>query len=205
MARRTLPALAAVAALALAGCSNSAEKAAPKPPPPPPSTSATTPPAPRPHVPPATGPLLAGTGYSLHAPRGWRVRGRLPDQPLVQVAATAPPDRSGYAPNLNVIVSNTGVDMPDEAQLKAISATIVREIHTIAPKVQVNPTTTIAGQPALDHEALASKNGQQYALHQFVVFRDGKAYTITFTFGRSATAAQRNAVIDPVLSSWKWR
>lgn len=203
--RRTAPALVLSVALAVTGCGGDGDQDAREPSSSAPSTS--EPAAPWEDAAPAQGLAMAGTGYTFKAVKGWTnaTKGAKAVNQLVEVAASAAPDASGFATNVNVVVSNAGVQQPDEEQLDEISAAIGKELVKLVPQLKVNEQTEVAGQPALDHEGAAARDGVNYYIHQFVTFKDGKAYTITFSFSRAATPAQRTAVIHPVLASWAWK
>lgn len=197
--RRTTPLLALAAVLVLGGCGKEApvHQATPSAP----SSS------PTPRAAPATGPLLSGTGYAFHLPRGWEQRTReyKRAEKEIEVAGADAPDASGIADAVKVRVTDSAVAEPDDTQLQEISTTITRELRTRIPKLVVNHPTEIADQPALDHEGALAQQGTPYYIHQFIAFKGGKAYAITFQFSRATTGKQRSEIIGPVLASWTWR
>lgn len=156
---------------------------------------------------PATGRSFSGKGYSFKAPEGWRdaTRSAKDLNKLVEVAAAAAPDDSGFATNLNVVVADAGVDEPNAQLLAQVSDAIKKRLSGLVPKLKVNPQTEVSGRPALHHEGAASKSGVNYYIDQYVAFDDGNAFTITFSFGRDKTARQRAAVVGPVLAGWTWK
>lgn len=196
--RRTAPLLALAVVLALAGCGKAGE------PDKKPTTSAPTSTAPT--VQPAQGPELKGTGYRFHLPKGWEEHTAeyKRAEKEIEVAGSDVPDATGIADAVKVRVTDAKIDEPDEDQLEEISKTVTKELSSAIPKLLVNDPIEIDGQPALDHEGAATADGAKYYTHQFIAFKDGKAYAITFQFSRAATGKQRAAVIEPVLASWKW-
>lgn len=155
---------------------------------------------------PAAGKQFEGQGFSFNAPKGWTDATAKAKElnSLVELAAAAAPDDTGFATNVNVVVADAGVEQPNEQQMQQISDAIEKRLTSLVPKLKVNGTTKVADQPALDHEGAATKSGVNYYIHQFVAFREGKAYTITFSFSRQHKPAQRQQVIDAVLASWSW-
>lgn len=204
---RTAPALALAIALALSGCGGAEEKQdAPRSP----ETStptATEPASPWEGTPPAQGMALNGDGYSFNAVKGWTdaTKEAKAVNQMVQVAASAAPDATGFATNVNVVVSDAGVEEPTDEQMTQISGAIKKELVKLAPRLKVNEQTRVAGQPALDHEGAASREDVDYYIHQYVAFRERKAYTITFSFSRATTPEQRTGIINPVMASWTWK
>jgi hypothetical protein len=160
-----------------------------------------------PAVRPANGKQFRGDGFVFRTPKGWTNATRKARElnPLVKLAAADAPDDTGFATNVNVVVADAGVQEPDEEDLEQISAAIQKRLTSLVPKLEVNDTTEVAGQPALSHEGAAAKSGLRYYIHQFVAFNEGKAYTITFSFSRQTKPAERDRVTDAVLASWTWR
>jgi hypothetical protein len=158
------------------------------------------------HAKPADGRTFRGQGFSFRAPKGWTDETEKAQQlnQLVDLAAAAAPDRSGFATNVNVVVSDAGVEDPSDDQLRQISAAIKSRLSTLVPELTVNPLTQLDGRPTLDHEGPATKQGMPYYIHQYVAFDAGNAYTVTFSFSRESKPAQRQQVIDQILASWSW-
>lgn len=155
---------------------------------------------------PATGRSFSGKGYTFKAPEGWTDATRQAKDlnSLVEVAAAASPDDSGFATNMNVVVADSGVDEPNAELLRQVSDAIKKRLSDLVPELRVNAQTEISGKPALHHQGAATKSGVEYYIDQYVAFDDGKAFTITFSFGRDKTADQRAAVVGPVLAGWAW-
>ncbi len=201
--RRTLPVLALSLAMALTGCGGDEEPKGGAT-----SSSATESPAvPWDDAEPAVGREMSGTGYTFKAPKGWidATENAKAVNQLVEVAASDEPDETGFATNVNVVVSDAGMEEPDEDQLKDVSDAIQKELVKLAPKLRVNEPTELEGQPTLDHEGAAVREDIRYYIHQYVAFKNRKAYTITFSFSRAKTGKERAAVINPVLASWSWK
>lgn len=208
--RRTAPALALALALALTGCGGEEEEKKDTAKSPETSTSsptATEPASPWEGTAPAQGLALGGDAYGFKAVKGWTdaTKDAKAVNQMVQVAASAAPDATGFANNVNVVVSDAGVEEPSDDQMSQISAAIKKELVKLAPQLKVNEPTELAGQPALDHEGAAARKDVKYYIHQYVAFRQGKAYTITFSFSRATTPQQRAGIINPVMASWTWK
>lgn len=171
------------------------------------TTGASRAPAPWADTEPADGKEFRGHGFSFRAPRGWTdetAKARQLNQ-LVDLAAAGAPDRSGFATNVNVVVSDSGVDEPTDEQLGQVSQQIRKRLASLVPRLTVNRTTELAGRPTLDHEGAANKSGVGYYIHQYVAFKDGNAYTITFSFSPTTKPGKRQQVINAVMASWAWR
>ena len=204
-----LPALLGVALL-LGGCGGSGTTAA--------SSTATTSSAGSPSSPassgsdpvpaptytqkPAAGPKFSGKGYAFHTPQGWTDATKRAKKlnAMVALAATDKPDSSGFATNVNVVVADAGVQQPSSAQLTEISQAIKKRLKSLVPRLRVDPTTSVDGAVALHHEGPATKSGVKYYIDQYVAFQDGKAYTVTFSYGRTTSTKQRAKVSGSVLS-----
>lgn len=156
---------------------------------------------------PAGGKLFEGHGFGFRAPEGWTDATQKAKElnQLVDLAAAAAPDKTGFATNVNVVVADAGVEDPTPDQLEEVTKAITSRLDALVPKLEVNPTTALDGRPTLDHEGAATKAGVNYYIHQYVAFEGRNAYTITFSFSREASPKQRQQVINEVMASWSWR
>ena len=66
-------------------------------------------------------------------------------------------------------------------------------------------STRGAGAPAVHQEGNANSSGTKFYLVQYFVIYKGKNYGLTFAFPKSASAGEREKVVQPVLASWKWK
>jgi hypothetical protein len=198
MRLRSLAVVGLVAALTftLAGCFSpspsapSTESSAP-------STDETAPPAIS--VEPATGELIAGTGYSLNAPEGWVVPPDAPPQAdLYVIDAT---DTAGFIDTVNVILGPAPNQTLDE-----IEETAVAYLEGVigATEVEVRPRVTIGGTESVHISAQLSRSGTTYWTEQYLPIEAGTAFTTTFSFGEAVARGDREALAESVLATWTW-
>lgn len=208
--RSTTAAVALLLAATLTGCGGDDEVAAGEKEKAAASSSASPEPLQSPSVAPAQGRTFEGKGYAFTAPKGWKdatASARQANKSIALAAAAQKPDAGGFATNVNVIVNPSGLDGdPGEGQLEQFSTTIADSpaLRRLVPKLKVNDPTEVAGQPALNHEGAASRSGVRYYMDQYIAFKDGNAYTITFSFGRRTRPAERDRIAGSVLASWTW-
>lgn len=148
---------------------------------------------------PATGTQITGTGYSYAAPAGWEDPGEIPGYDLDTVVVD-PKDADGFSDNLNVLLSPAGLVAPE-----LIETAGVTELEgSGAQNVTVQPRAKVDGTEAPHLSATLSENGTDYLIEQYYVSSTTQTYVVTFSFSDTVSAADRAAVIDPVLASWEF-
>lgn len=151
-------------------------------------------------VEPATGELIEGSGYSLHAPEGWVVP---PDPPpttdiyLIDDEAEV----NSFINTLNVILGPGSGETPGEIETNGV---VYLETVVGATEVQVRPRVIIAGSETAHISAQLSRNGISYWTEQYLLADAGLAYTITFSFGESVAREDREVLAESVLATWTW-
>lgn len=186
--------LAAALTLTLAGCFS------PSAAPPTGESAPATETAPATTAEPATGELITGTGYSFNAPESWTsFAGSMPTGvDVVAIAATA--DADGFSDNINVVLSPAGEVAADVVETAGVS-----ELEGAgAADVTVRPRVTVAGADSAHLSAQFTASGATYQIEQYYATNAGQTYVITFSFGLSASQADREAVAGSVLASWTW-
>jgi hypothetical protein len=152
--------------------------------------------------PPATGPELVGDGYTFHAPEGWQdttERSREVER-QVDTAASAPVTGRGLAPNVNV-----GFDEVPGGTLDTLEESIPGQLEEMAPDLEQLDRVVVDGVEMIHHRGAVALGGNRYVLEQLVALDDtGRITIVSFSFPRSSTQADRDAVVAPVLSSWRW-
>jgi hypothetical protein len=151
---------------------------------------------------PATGPELVGDGYTLHAPEGWQdtTESSREVQREVDTAASAPMTGRGLAPNLNV-----GFDRAPGATLETLEASIPGQLEEMVTDLEQLDRVVVDGVEMLHHRGPVEAAGTRYVLEQLVTVDDsGRVTIVSFSFPRSSTQQDRDAVVGPVLASWRW-
>ncbi|MBO9625610.1 MAG: hypothetical protein J7484_04470 [Microbacterium sp.] len=197
--RSPIPAAAVLlaATLALAGCSlgGGAEK---------PSGDSTgtvqEATAPKIDAPAATGQTISGDGYSYVVPEGWGV----PEQSVPgfdpDSLAADLQDADGFTDNVNVVKSPVGVVDADRVESAG-----VKELDAAgASEVTVNDRVTIAGSESAHLTALMTAGGATYAIEQYYVSTADQTYIVTFSFNDTVASAERTALAESVLVTWRW-
>jgi hypothetical protein len=150
-------------------------------------------------VPPATGIVVKGTGYSFHAPAGWR-----PPTRAVKAdsyAISAKPDAKGVYDTVNVLVGSPNSDSLDAQEQNA--AQYLEQVIR-STQVKIRPRVEIAGAESVHVSSLRAQQGISEWSEQYAVTHDGATYTITFAFQTSESQSTRDALADSVLGSWTW-
>mgnify|MGYP004503609863 CR=1 FL=1 len=201
-----LIALLAAGSLGLAGCSLLIPSGGPAA-----SPTASAPaesgaaPADEPEVEAAEGLEISGTGYSYRVPDGWGLppEGVYEGIPGSEAIDTAAFDLvgvdDGFADNINVIP--LGVEASAETfetqaapQLEAQGAT----------DITVEDRVSFGGAESAPVTASWAQGDATYLPDQFSMSGEGETFSVTFSFGPTATEDQRASVYEAVLASWTW-
>ncbi len=156
---------------------------------------------------PATGRAMTGTGYAYHLPSKWQdiTKQLKKTQPGIDTGGRQNPATPPFTANLNTLTTPSQIKgTATDSDLTALAAQIKKEVATLAPKVQTKPNTAIDGAPAVHQEGAATSGKTKFFLVQYFAIYKGHNFGLTFAFPSKSTASQRNKVVDPVLSSWKW-
>jgi hypothetical protein len=157
------------------------------------------PPPPALSVAPATGLLIAGTGYTFHAPAGWTLPTRVPQANAYAISAK--PDAEGFYDTINVLGADSNTDTFDEEEQNGVA---YFEQAVGAAAIQVRPRIEIAGAESVHISSLQTHNGATRWTEQYLVTHADAAWTITFDFNEADSQAEREALAESVLASWTW-
>jgi hypothetical protein len=150
-------------------------------------------------VPPATGIVIKGTGYSFHAPAGWKLPPSA--QKADSYAISAKPDAKGVYDTVNVLVGSANSDSLDAQEQ---NGTQYLEQVIGATQVKIRPRVEIAGAEGVHVSSLRAHGSISERSEQYAVNHGGAAYTITFAFQASESQSIREALADSVLANWSW-
>lgn len=197
--RRLLPAsaLAVTMSLLLAGCVSAAVGDPTGTPSDPGASAQAT--RDEPDVAPAAGDTVTGDGYSYVIPEGWQVADASV-APMSDTMAYDPADADGFADNVNVVISPSGLVPPDTletagaAELKSYNATDI----VVEDRVSLN------GDEATHMAAAMTQQGTTYLIEQFGINSDTQTYIVTFSFSETVAAADREALAMSVLVTWSF-
>jgi hypothetical protein len=183
-------AIAAALAFALAGCFSASPSA--------PTAEASASPATS--VEPATGELVTGTGYSVHAPEGWTAPPEAASKADIFVAGKVA-DADGFVDTINVLLGPaTGMTLAETE--KSGAAHLVQAFN--ATKVKVRPRVAIAGSESAHLSLHLINNGFSGWAEQYLLTHAGTVYTISFTFRETVPREDREALAESVLATWTW-
>lgn len=149
---------------------------------------------------PATGPQIAGDGYTYRIPESWAdiTKRARKLQASVDSAASEKAATDGFADNIN-----TGYQTSDET-LDEIEESMPAQLGGLVKDLETLPRVTVDGVESLRHRGPAVSAGTKYFLEQIAVPRDGRIAIITFSFSRDLPEKERDAVVSSVVASWKW-
>jgi hypothetical protein len=150
-------------------------------------------------VEPATGVLIAGTGYSFHAPAGWTLPKKAMKADSYAISATS--DARGVYDTVNVLLGAPNGDTPNEEEQNGVQ--YLEQVEK-ATSVQVRPRILIAGEASIHISSLGSHHGVTQWDEQYLVNRGGTVFTVTFALNKSESQATREASAESVLASWIW-
>jgi len=157
---------------------------------------------------PSTGKAMAGPDYGYNLPKGWEdITAQLKqNQPGIDSGGRARPATPPFTANMNTLSTPSKVSGdPTEEDLDTLATQIKGEVKSLAPNIRTKQHVTIAGAPAVHQEGNANSSGTKFYLVQYFVIYKGKNYGLTFAFPKSASAGEREKVVQPVLASWKWK
>jgi hypothetical protein len=128
----------------------------------------------------ATGLLIAGTGYTFHAPAGWTLPKRVPQANAYAIAAR--PDAEGFYDTINVLGADSNTDSFDEEEQNGVA---YFEQAVGATAIQVRPRIEIAGEESVHISSLQTHEGATRWTEQYLVTHIDAAWTITFDFNEA--------------------
>ncbi len=150
-------------------------------------------------VAPATGILVTSTGYSFHAPTGWRLPNRAVNANAYAISAK--PDANGVYDTINVLLGSPNSDTLDEQEQNG--AAYLEEVKG-STQVKIRPRLEIANEVGIHISSLAHLHGITQWSEQYAAVHGGTGFTITFAFNKSEPQATRDALAESVLASWTW-
>ncbi|RYP87227.1 hypothetical protein EKO23_06355 [Nocardioides guangzhouensis] len=182
--RALASAVAVTICLALAGCQDGRDDADPAPS----GSSSATESTPT-EVPAATGPLIDGEVFDVHAPDGWQLDGSFSTDFMHQL------DNTSNARELMGVAEITDEVRP----LAEVARDNFRSFQTIGKKRRM-PDTELAGEPAYRIRAVEVGGAVKEELGAVY---EGTQVSISMTL--LGTPKERQQVFDSVLASWEWQ
>lgn len=148
---------------------------------------------------PATGPTISGTGYSFAAPEGWSVPNDV-SLPGMDVLAADMTDADGFADNVNVVLSPSGMITPDQVESLGVD-----ELEGGgASEVKTRDRVMVAGSESAHLSAGFPSGGVDNPIEQFYVSNDVQTFIVTFSFSPTVSESERDELAESVLASWVW-
>lgn len=153
------------------------------------STSSPTDDAPT-EAPAATGPVITGDIFTVHVPEGWTFDKTFSTDFVDQYTNPA------GAGNERLFVGELSGEVRPLEEVAKANFTSFATTGTQRKRVA---DAEIAGQPAYHYTA---KAGDGVVTEEFGVVREGQQ--VSFQISLAGSGAERQAVIDAILASWKW-
>lgn len=164
-----------------------------------PSSSATE--SPESQVTAASGPEIAGSGYTFIAPEGWEGQpGDLLPGFDFDLMVMAPTGADDFAENINVLV------VPAEpTQSEGYEAALIQGIEDVGgTDVVIRDPVTVARAEAIHINSQGSQSGMEYHSDQYIFSQADETYIVTFTFRLSLSESKRDETAMSVMSTWSW-
>jgi hypothetical protein len=193
-------ALVATVAVSLAGCSAAASTSGSSGGSSAASSSQAPVSTPTPTATPVSGKTITGTGYDYVVPKDWGLPSGVTAPSGADSFAASLHDTDGFADNVNVVTLGSGKLTPEIAETQGQAG--LKQVG--AKDIRVADRVTVAGEPAAHITAVLSNSGAKYQVEQVYLGHENKAYVVTFSFNTTVSQADRDAVITPILTSWKW-
>jgi hypothetical protein len=150
---------------------------------------------------PATGDTVTGTGYTFTAPKGWhkpkqKIAGFDPDALVFDTK-----DKDGFGDNLNVVFQDAphfkDADAFEKAAVQSLKAAHFGDVKARAQQ-------QVDGETAIHVTSTTTQNGNKNVTNQVDIIHKNVAYVVTFSFSLAVTQARQEALIQSVMTTWKW-
>jgi hypothetical protein len=146
---------------------------------------------------PANGNVISNDAFSYSVPEGWE---ESRESRAVSLAIDVG-DEDGFVDNLNVVRDNTIVGLEGKELDDAVERVLAA---TSATRIRIKPPVELDGEEAVHASAVFELGEPRYGIEQYAVRHDGTGYIVTLSFSPDVTQAERNAVSDSILTTWKW-
>ena len=146
------------------------------------------------------GDVIDGEGYTYAIPEGWEDVGDEAAAAQADSAVRVSDTGGAFGANVNVIVTpDAGV-----TDIESLRDQFQQQIEgMVDSKVEAVEDTTIAGEPAIGQTASRDQSGEMLIFTQYFVAHEGSIFAITLTTPEDE-AADSEAALDTILSSWAW-
>ena len=150
----------------------------------------------------ADGTSVKGDGYSYSVPEGWEVPTQdIPGTEQTDSFAADLTDDDGFTDNINVI----RLDPAPVKDLDDLEDALVKELEGAGSKdVTARDRLDVDGDEAVHIASALSQQGSTYLAEQYNPIHDGVSYVVTFSFSDTVSEADRDALAESVLATWKW-
>jgi len=146
------------------------------------------------------GGMIDGEGYTYAIPEGWEDVSDDPASAQADSAVRVSDTGGAFAANVNVIVT-PGAGVTD---IEPLREQFQQQIEgMVDSKVEAVEDITIAGEPAIGQTASRDQSGETLTFTQYFVAHEENIFAITLTTPE-ADAANGDAALDSILSSWQW-
>jgi len=146
------------------------------------------------------GDVIDGEGYTYAIPEGWEDVSDEPASAQADSAVRVSDPEGTFGTNVNVIVSPSGGVTDIESLRDQFKQQIEGMVDSEVEEVE---DITIAGEPAIGQTASTDQQGETLVFTQYFVAHGDNIYAVTLT-SPEADAANGQAALDSILSSWTW-
>jgi hypothetical protein len=146
---------------------------------------------------PAAGIAIVGDGYTYSVPEGWEQQDAAAAGADTLALDVAGP--SGFATNVNVLLSPAGLITADE-----VESVVADELEGGgATDVELLDRVTVAGSESAHVTGVLTASDLTYRIHQYYVSDDSQTYVVTFSSSEDEVSDDEAVgIAESVLASW---
>lgn len=145
----------------------------------------------------ADGDTISTDDFTYTLPKGWQ---ESTQSSAITVAIDAK-DRDGFADNFNVVRDNTVVGVGGDQLEDAVEHVLG---SAKATDIKVKDRIQIDGEDAVHVGAIFTVKEMKYRTEQYAVSHGDAGYVVTVSFSPDVPAAERDALSESILTTWKW-
>ena len=110
-------------------------------------------------------------------------------------------DEDGFVDNINVVTDSTIVGL-ERADLEDAAKQVLADAS--ATQIRTQDPVQVDGEEAVHISAFFELSDPKYRVEQYAVVHDETGYLVTLSFSPDVPAAERDAVSESILTTWKW-
>jgi len=146
---------------------------------------------------PADGDTITTDDFSYTVPKDWKEQ---PESSALTLAVDSK-DPDGFSDNINVVADKTIVGIKGDKLEDAVEQVLA---NAKATDVTIKDRVQVDGEEAIHVGAIFDLNGTKYRTEQYALAHGDSGYVVTVSFSPDVPAAERDAVSESILTTWKW-